>query len=286
MTLRRLPAAVASLALALALLGVGAAWRIARVRGRGLLAFPYSRPALPAPAFAALAARPGWRAEAVPAVTPGVSLRGLVRAPRTPGTPWILFFQGNSARLLAEGQEFLEALAAQDDLGLAVVAWRGFDGSEGDPAREPLLADAVAEVGWLRAHGAGPAPLHLVGFSLGTMPAVAAALAAQGGPTELRPRTLTLLAPFTALQMCEAGHLNRFLTAEDWDLLPLLSALVVPTLVVHGTADQTLPVEMGRAVAQAIPGAQFVEVHDQGHVPLLLDERALAAVRAVVLGKE
>ena len=222
----------------------------------------------------------------VPGSTSGVCLRGLVHAPRTAGAPWVLFFQGNSARLLAEGQEFLEALAGQDDLGLAVVAWRGFEGSAGDPGREALLADAVAQVGWLRANGAGSAPLHLVGFSMGTMPAVAAALAAQGGPAEVRPRSLTLLAPFTALQMCESGRLNRYLTAEDWDLLPLLGALAVPTLVVHGTADQTLPVEMGRAVARAIPGGRFVEVPGQDHVPLMLDERALAAVRAVVLTKE
>ncbi len=285
MNLRPLPAGVA-LGLALALLGAGAVWRVARVRGRGLLAFGYHRKQLPAQAWAALAAKPGWRAETVPAATPGLSLRGLVRAPRTAGAPWVLFFQGNSTRLLAEGQEFLEALAAQDDLGLAVVAWRGFDGSAGEPSREALLADAVAQVAWLRANGAGSAPLHLVGFSMGTLPAVAAALAAQGGPAETRPRSLTLLATFTALQMCEAGRLNRFLTTEDWDLLPRLGALALPTLVVHGAADQTLPVAMGRAVAQAIPGARFVEVAGQGHVPLLLDERALAAVRAVVLQKE
>lgn len=269
-----------------AALVVGGGGLVLRVRGRGLPAFPYSRPPLSAGELAALAGKPGWRAAQVPAADAGLSLRGIVRAPREAGRPWVLFFQGNSHRLLAEGQEFLEALAGPEDLGLAVISWRGFDGSHGDPSRDALVADARAQVRWLRANGAGGAPLHLVGFSLGTMPAVAAALEAQSGPEADRPRSLILLAPFTALQMYEEGRLRRWISAEDWDLAPLLPGLSLPVLVVHGNADKTLPVEMGRAVAQAIPKARFVEVPDQGHVPLMLDARALAAIRARVLGRE
>lgn len=281
MTLRRLAKVLLSLG---AVLAVGGGALVHRVRGRGLHAFPYGRPPLSAAEHAALAAKPGWRAVEVPAADGGLSLRGLLRAPRETGRPWVLFFQGNSHRLLAEGQELLDALAGREDVGLAVIAWRGFDGSPGDPSRDALLADARAQVRWLRENGAGAAPLHLVGFSLGTMPAVAAALDTQGGPT--RPASLTLLAPFTALQMYDEGRIKRWITAEDWDLAPLLPRLALPVLVVHGSADQTLPVEMGRFVAKAIPGARFVEVPGQGHVPLMQDERALAVVRALVLGKK
>lgn len=266
-----------------AVLVVGAGAAVIRVRGRGLTSFPYGRPPLDAAAYAALAAKPGWRAVEVPAADSGLSMRGLLRPPREAGRPWVLFFQGNSHRLLAEGQEFLDALAGKEDVGLAVVSWRGFDGSPGDPDRDTLLADARAQVRWLRGNGADGAPLHLVGFSLGTMPAVVAALDTQNGPEATRPRSLTLLAPFTALQMCEEGRLRRWLTAEDWDLAPLLPAIRLPVLVVHGSADTTLPIEMGRAVARAIPGAHFVEVPGQGHVPLMQDKQALAAIRARLL---
>lgn len=269
-----------------AVLVVGAGAAVLRVRGRGLPAFPYARPPLTSEEYAALAAKTGWQGVLVPSADGALSLRGLVRAPREPGRPWVLFFQGNSHRLLAEGQEFLDALAGREDMGLAVVSWRGFDGSPGSPNRDALVADASAQVRWLRAHGAGGAPLHLVGFSMGTMPAVAAALEAQSGPEAARPRGLTLLAPFTALQMYEEGRLQYWLTAQDWDLAPLLPGLALPALVVHGSADKTLPVEMGRAVARTIPGARFVEVLGQGHVPLMQDERALAVIRARVLGQK
>jgi hypothetical protein len=275
---------LAVLGLLLALLVVVGLRKAVRSRSGAVRSFPYSRPVLTAEGWAALAAKPGWRAETV-AVADGVVLRGLVRAPRAPGAPWVLFFQGNSKRLLGEGQEVLEALAGQDDLGLALFAWRGFDGSTGEPTKAGFTADALAALRWLQAHRAGDGPLHLLGFSLGTLPAVAAALEGAGEPAA-RPRSLTLLAPFTVLEMHDAGPLRQKQNAEEWRLLPLVGGLKLPTLVVHGTDDQTLPIEMGRAIAQAIPGAKLVEVPGQGHVPVMLDPRALAAVRAVVLGKE
>jgi pimeloyl-ACP methyl ester carboxylesterase len=283
MTLRMLAKVLFPFALLLFVLAAAAAVRVKRVKSRGLLGYPYSRPPLSSAEYAALAAQPGWKQVEVPAAPQStLLLRGLVRPPKTAGAPWVLFFQGNSKRLLAEGQEFLQVLAGQADVGLALVSWRGFDGSPGDPGRDVLLADANAAVHWLRANGAGGAPLHIIGFSLGTMPAVAAALDSQLGPEAAR--SLTLLAPFTAMQMYEAGKLKRWTAAEDWDLLPLLALLKVPLLVVHGTADQTLPVAMGREIARTAQG-RLVEVPGAGHLDLMNDERALSAVRAVVLSR-
>jgi pimeloyl-ACP methyl ester carboxylesterase len=48
-------------------------------------------------------------------------------------------------------------------------------------------------------------------------------------------------------------------------LLDRLGSLRVPTLVVHGTNDHVLPIEHGRALAGAIPGARLVEVPGLGH---------------------
>src|SRR3954469_5986250 len=44
-----------------------------------------------------------------------------------------------------------------------------------------------------------------------------------------------------------------------------LGALRVPTLVVHGDADRLVPLEAGRATADAIPGARFEVVEGMGH---------------------
>jgi pimeloyl-ACP methyl ester carboxylesterase len=45
-----------------------------------------------------------------------------------------------------------------------------------------------------------------------------------------------------------------------------LGQLAMPTLVVHGTVDELLPVENGRLIAARIPGAQLEILDDVGHL--------------------
>ena len=47
--------------------------------------------------------------------------------------------------------------------------------------------------------------------------------------------------------------------------LERLRSVNVPTLVVHGDADILVPVENGRRVAAAVPGARLVEIPGMGH---------------------
>lgn len=47
----------------------------------------------------------------------------------------------------------------------------------------------------------------------------------------------------------------------------LLSAITVPTLVMHGEDDNLIPVEHGRNFAAAIPGAQLMVYPGVGHLP-------------------
>jgi pimeloyl-ACP methyl ester carboxylesterase/DNA-binding CsgD family transcriptional regulator len=49
------------------------------------------------------------------------------------------------------------------------------------------------------------------------------------------------------------------------ELLPLVSA---PTLVLHAREDAVVPVEQGRLLATAIPGAEFIELDSRNHVLL------------------
>jgi pimeloyl-ACP methyl ester carboxylesterase len=63
-----------------------------------------------------------------------------------------------------------------------------------------------------------------------------------------------------------ASKTNHFLLDSDGPSDPRLSRLEgLPTLVVHGTADPLLPVAHGRALADAVPGARLIELHDVGH---------------------
>ncbi|TCU51433.1 non-heme chloroperoxidase [Novosphingobium sp. PhB57] len=50
------------------------------------------------------------------------------------------------------------------------------------------------------------------------------------------------------------------------DFRPDLAAFDVPTLIIHGTSDKTVPIEpAGRAAAAAISGAQYIEYEGEPH---------------------
>ncbi|MBD0329089.1 MAG: adenylate/guanylate cyclase domain-containing protein [Thermoleophilia bacterium] len=60
------------------------------------------------------------------------------------------------------------------------------------------------------------------------------------------------------------------------DVRHVLPAIRVPTLVLHRTGDRPVPVERGREVAEAIPGARWIELPGSDHYPWLGDVEPLA----------
>ena len=46
----------------------------------------------------------------------------------------------------------------------------------------------------------------------------------------------------------------------------LLASIAVPTLVLHGSDDQLIPLAEARAMAEAIPGAQLAVIPGAGHL--------------------
>jgi pimeloyl-ACP methyl ester carboxylesterase/DNA-binding CsgD family transcriptional regulator len=59
------------------------------------------------------------------------------------------------------------------------------------------------------------------------------------------------------------------------DIRPVLPAIRVPTLVVHRTGDQTVTVGNGRYLAEHIPGARYVELPGDDHLPFVGDQEAI-----------
>ena len=55
------------------------------------------------------------------------------------------------------------------------------------------------------------------------------------------------------------------------DVRSVLSAIAVPTLVVHRTGDTVVNVENGRLIARNIPGANLVELPGRNHAPWAVD---------------
>jgi pimeloyl-ACP methyl ester carboxylesterase len=62
-----------------------------------------------------------------------------------------------------------------------------------------------------------------------------------------------------------AAAQNHELLAEGEQPRRSLSAIEVPTLVIHGSADPMFPIEHGRALADAIPNAQLRTLDHAGH---------------------
>ena len=77
-----------------------------------------------------------------------------------------------------------------------------------------------------------------------------------------------------------ARQLRAILAAPS--RLARLRSLDVPALVVHGDADPLVPVDNGRKVAAAIPGARLLEIAGMGHdVPRRVWPQVIAAIDEV-----
>ena len=59
------------------------------------------------------------------------------------------------------------------------------------------------------------------------------------------------------------------------DIRDVLPSIRVPTLVLHRTGDRCLKVEEGRYLASRIPGATFVELPGDDHLPFVGDQDAI-----------
>jgi pimeloyl-ACP methyl ester carboxylesterase/DNA-binding winged helix-turn-helix (wHTH) protein len=72
------------------------------------------------------------------------------------------------------------------------------------------------------------------------------------------------------------------------DVRAVLPSIKVPTLVIHRSGDQCLRVQEGRYLASHIPGAEFVELPGNDHLPFVGDQDAIlnCVERFLATGRE
>ncbi|WP_158895436.1 alpha/beta fold hydrolase [Amycolatopsis anabasis] len=87
--------------------------------------------------------------------------------------------------------------------------------------------------------------------------------APQGGPS---PQSMAAMRVYAGPAMADAG------------LLPRLSAVTCPVLVLWGANDTVVTPEFGRAYAAAFPHARFALIPGAGHVPIREEPEAVFAV--------
>ncbi len=166
-------------------------------------------------------------------------------------------------------------------LGVLLVEYRGYGASRGSPpSEEGLYLDAECALDMLAERGAGPDRIVLWGTSLGT--GVAAEMARRG-----RGGRLVLVTPYTSIPGLVSDVVPvlpaRLLVADHFDTYAKSDAIRVPTLVIHGDADEIVPFWMGERVAGAIHGARFVRIAGAHHGDLFLrdGEHLVAEIAAL-----
>lgn len=171
----------------------------------------------------------------------------------------LVFFHGNNET--ADDNVGFAAELARRGHRVIVAEYTGYGRSkeQGAPGERVLYEDADA----LLAHlGCKAAPAVLMGRSLGT--GVAAEMVTRG-----YGRGLVLLSPYTSIDDVGARYLPflpvQTLLSDHFTTLRKASAIGVPTLVVHGTADEVIPFAMGERVAAAIGGATLLRIEGGTH---------------------
>jgi fermentation-respiration switch protein FrsA (DUF1100 family) len=178
------------------------------------------------------------------------------------GARTVAVFHNN--RETAEQQADLARALSERGLGALLVEYRGYGASRGSgpPSEDALYLDAEAALDMLAADGIGADRVVLCGISLGT--GVAAEMARRG-----RGSALVLVAPYTSLPDLVTDVVpilpGRILVADTFDTLAKAPDVRMPTLVVHGDADEVVPFWMGERVASAIAGAELVRIRDGRH---------------------
>ena len=163
----------------------------------------------------------------------------------------LLYLHGNDRNI---GNNLEHALRLHNyGFNLLLPDYRGFGNSNGgSPSEAKVYEDAEAAWQYLvRKRGVSPGKIIIYGHSLGG--AVAIDLAVR------HPEAAGLIAESTFTSMTDMGRLTYPLLPVDWllnqrfDSLKKITQLKIPVLLIHGTWDSRVPVEMSQRLFDAAP---------------------------------
>lgn len=97
------------------------------------------------------------------------------------------------------------------------------------------------------------------------------------GPLRSHRRRLLQALPQAELVRLAAGALRNMRAQRGIDLTAELSAIQTPTLIIHGDADTTVPIEFGQSLAAAISRAEWTALKGKAH-GLIWDKDAQATI--------
>jgi pimeloyl-ACP methyl ester carboxylesterase len=151
-----------------------------------------------------------------------------------------------------------------------LIDYRGYGGNPGRPTEAGLAHDLRAAQEFLTRAGWAEDRTIYLGESLGC--AAVVALAAQRAPAGL-----VLRSPFRDLAAVAGHHYPivpvRVLLRDRYPVADLVAQIIVPTVVVYGSADTIVPPEQSLSVARRAAGpVQVVRVEGADHNDAVLAE--------------
>ncbi len=186
-----------------------------------------------------------------------------------PASPAVVFFHGNGENLeTVRLSGLFEELAA---LGAHVLAldYPGYGRSTGDPSEASLTAAGEAGLAWV-AERYPQSPRVMVGWSLG------AAVAIQAASRDESADGIVLMSAWSDLASLAALHFPSWLVGlglkDKYDSVAAAEDVRSPLLMIHGSADEIIPLAQGRRLHGALgegDSPRFVEVAGAGHNDLL-----------------
>ncbi|CAA2137633.1 alpha/beta hydrolase [Hyphomicrobium sp. ghe19] len=182
-----------------------------------------------------------------------------------PGQPTILYFHGNGGALELRRETIRRYI--ERGRGMFMMAYRGYSGSTGQPSETANVADAKLAYDTLVKEGVSPDDIILYGESLGSGVAIQVA-------RENKVAGVILDSPYTSIVELASMYYPwlpvGWLLKDRYDSIGYIRDVHAPLFILHGEADDVVPVEMGKRLFQAanepkeirtIPGGGHV-IHD------------------------
>ena len=174
----------------------------------------------------------------------------------------VVYFH-NNRETMVEPLWLARRLAARGlDVVLAEYRGYGLSKSGAAPNEDGLYLDAEATLSELARRGYGAERVILWGTSLGS--GVAAEMARRH-----RGAALVLVSPYTSIPDLVRERswvsLPELLLPDRFDIASKANAIRIPTLIIHGDADEIVPFSMGTRLAKLIVGSTFVRVESGRH---------------------
>ncbi len=171
--------------------------------------------------------------------------------------PLLLFTHGNAELIDYYADQFAPPRAA--GYAVLLVEYPGYGRSAGPPSEASISTAVLAAYDWAKGEeGIDPKRIIPYGRSLG---GGAACILAANRPVA----ALILESSFTSVRAFGRRFaVPGFLIRDPFDNLAALRSYRGPLLVLHGARDEIVPVDHGRQLAAAVPGAEF-ELLPCGH---------------------